>query len=184
MSESGDSAEGANRGLQKLKDAFDAVQKLGFLDFDTLIADGSVFKKVETEVKAIITELNEIKNFDNFKTKCDITETSPKYLMCLFLCGFLESKTMSLREWEAREKKPDQKDKFDKFQQNFLAYLANPTECTYVEQYVIDKTLWENFEQEHAKKEMPADLCIIRDNTMSTNDCVLDVWTGTTDYTA
>ena len=90
---------------------------------------------------------------------------------------------MSLTEWELRKSTDTAKDKFSQFQEKFVAYLANPTDYTYVKQCVIDEKVWQNFEEEHKAKSIPADLCLIRDNDMSTNDCVLDVWRSTTDYT-
>jgi hypothetical protein len=85
------------------------VKILGIIDIASLLDENvfrDVFTPVLTEVKQIITELSKIQVFDDFKAKCDITMTSPKYLMCLFVCGFLESKTMSLKEWEVRERDP------------------------------------------------------------------------------
>ncbi len=64
MSESGESVGGTNKGLQRIRDAFDKVKKLGPFDFDTLIDDDSDLRKVEPQVKQIIEELFAIKDFD------------------------------------------------------------------------------------------------------------------------
>jgi predicted nucleic acid-binding Zn-ribbon protein len=184
MSDSGDSAGGTTRGIQRLQEAFDEVKKFSFVQLDSIIPGDFQEQRIKSELTKIIVELNGIGNFDEFKNMCDITKTSPKYLMSLFVCGFIQSDSMSLEEWNRKKtaKKIKDQKKFTKFQQKFIEYLANPTEIKYVKNYDIQQTAWDKFEQ-HKGKALPADLCIIRDTEMSTKDCVLDIWRDSTDYT-
>jgi predicted nucleic acid-binding Zn-ribbon protein len=175
MSESGESTGGTNKGLQRIQEAFDKVQSFSFMELDKIIPGD--FVTVKAELTKIIVELQQTSNFDDFKNMCDITLSSPKYLMCLFVCGYIQSDSMSLQEWSTKKSK--QKDGvFDKFEQSFIAYLKNPEDFKYVRNNNKQQTV-----SDYKTKAIPADLCIIRDKAMSTKDCVLEIWRDSTKYT-
>jgi len=177
------SAEGSagSAGEEALKASYETVKGMTTLEIGKLISTYEL-TDVRNAVMSVLEELSEIKELDEFKTKCNILLSPPKYLMCLFVCGLIESITMNLGVWD--NKKTEDASKFNTFRGKFLKFLKQPNEYTYASTRSIEDVpdAFNNFEAICQNIEIPVDLGIIRDNTMGNEDCVLDIYRQTTDY--
>ena len=91
------------RGTERLQKAWDAVKDKDDAQIENIISGNDLLDEkydmtgtLRSQVTQILNELSQISDFEDFKEKCDVTQASPKYLMCLFFCGLIESDTMTM----------------------------------------------------------------------------------------
>ena len=154
------------------KNAFVNALSVKFEIFTQQDPDELFGNKLKASLKDLLLEMC-VDTFDVFQDYCDVTKSGHRYLMCLYICGYIESDEMPLSKLDL--------DVNNRYTQMFLQAILPGTDYTYRCIDTVDSVLQTELGERNKDKIIPADLCIINESHVTKEECVLDVWRPTSD---
>ena len=178
---------------KKLSDSWNKITKMDESSFEKILAkneyinlfpesqfnfgltdQNTIFgEQLKEMLKSMLIGLSKC-DFEEFKDRCDITKSDHRNLMCLFICGYINSDTMPLNWLEL--------DGTNRYTKKFMGEFLTATRYEYHDCDDNDyKKKWDEFKTENREQKLSSDLCFIRDTKVTKEDCVLDLWTAQSD---